>query len=163
MFVHLLSYCVLILCWWSCWWQIFVVASRKYLQCHVLLKDYKIFVDVKLRQKQHSHSRILAIESGGDRENSAMSFIFNTSKSNVVLYCVHSLPQRSIPHTRCQVSSSWLNVAINCNDMVSSNHIQLHCDFIQSIFSLYICVYFRFCVCIPVHSHNSRSLLYLYV
>lgn len=94
------------------------------------------------------------MECGGDRENSAMSFIFNTSKA-------FGTRHSAAFHTRCRVSSSWLDVAINCNDMVSSNHFQLHCDFIQSIFSLsFMCVYVRFCVC--PYSHKSRSPFILF-
>lgn len=113
-------------CWWR--WQIFRVVFRKYLQCHVLLKDYKISFDVKLRQKLLA----VAIYSVAMIEKIAQCHLYLIQACAVQCTLVLS----AAFHSRCQVSSSWLDVAINCNDMVSSNHIQLHCDFIQSIFSL---------------------------
>lgn len=107
---------------------VFRVVFRKYLQCHVLLKDYKISFDVKLRQKLLA----VAIYSVAMIEKIAQCHLYLIQACAVQCTLVLS----AAFHSRCQVSSSWLDVAINCNDMVSSNHIQLHCDFIQSIFSL---------------------------
>lgn len=138
---------------WCCPWQIFSHISGKYLQCHAFLKAIKYLLTSSCDKNNthtqtHTHT-VAVIEKIAQCHLYLICILYSIDGKWCTVYTVFAEAQHStFPHRRCcYVRSSWLGVAINCNGMASSNQIQLHCDFIQSVLSHFV-FYFRLCVCV---------------
>lgn len=113
-----------------CWWQSFNRISQIFaMSCSY--KGYKISLDVKLRQKQHSHTYWKKIV-----------------QCHLYLICIIVYNTSTAFHIAC-----YAFVLVGCCNKMQRRHHQIRSNYIAILFNL--C-----CFCIPpsIHSHEMESI-----